>query len=228
VGKSGNGLQALKKKALPEVVFAVSQQSARPGQTVTARVSVGGFHQVTSAQFTLAWDPAVLRYVGTGDYGLKGLSVESFGSQLTKNGKLTFLWDDPEVLGVTVTDGAVLFSVNFEVIGQAGSVCALALAGAPTAREVCVDAAVVPFGAQDGNVTVVEPGVLVSNLGYANGVFRLSVPTEKGRSYILEFTDSMAPANWTALRAVVGDGTVIVLVDPTATNHQRFYRVHIP
>jgi hypothetical protein len=226
-GKSANGLQALKKKVLPEVVFAVSQQSARPGQTVTARVTVSGFHQVTSAQFTLAWDPAGLRYVGTGDYGVKGLWVESFGSQLTQNGKLTFLWDDSEAVGVTVADGTVLFSVSFEVIGQAGSVCPLALAGAPTAREVCVDAAVVPFGAQEGNVTVVGSKVLISNLGYADGVFRLSVPTEQGRSYMLEFTDSLAPAKWTPLPAEAGDGTVKVLVDPAATNQLRFYRVHV-
>src|ERR1035438_10468766 len=63
LGKSGNGLQALAKKALPKVVFAASQQSARPGQAVTVEVTVSGFSQVTSAQFTLAWDPAVLRYV---------------------------------------------------------------------------------------------------------------------------------------------------------------------
>ena len=83
------------------------------------------------------------------------------------------------------------------------------------------------FGAQDGNVSVVGPGVLVSNSVYANGVFRLSVPTEQGRSYTLEFTDSLAPANWTALPAVAGDGTVTVLVDPAATNQQRFYRVRV-
>jgi hypothetical protein len=69
--------------------------------------------------------------------------------------------------------------------------------------------------------------VLVTTPGYANGAFRLSVPTEKGRSYILEFTDTLAPAKWTALPAVVGDGTVTVLVDPAATDQQRFYRVHV-
>jgi hypothetical protein len=58
-------------------------------------------------------------------------------------------------------------------------------------------------------------------------VFRLSVPTEQGRTYILEFTDSLAPANWTALPAEVGDGTVKVLVDPAATNQLRFYRVSV-
>ena len=173
----------------------------------------------------MAWDPAVLRYVGTGSYGLRGLSAGSFGTTLTESGKLAFAWYDPEAGGVTLADGTVLFTVSFEVIGKAGSVSAVALAGSPTAQEVSVDFARAAFGAQDGSVGVVGPGVLVSNSGYANGVFRLSVPTEQGRSYTLEFTDSLTPANWTALPAVAGDGTVTVLVDPAATNQQRFYRV---
>jgi len=58
-------------------------------------------------------------------------------------------------------------------------------------------------------------------------VFRLSVPTEAGRSYSLEYSDTLAPAQWTGLPAVVGEGTVTVLVDPAPTNQQRFYRVHV-
>ena len=177
---------------------------------------------VGSAQFSLAWDPAVLRYVGSGSYGLTGLSAGSFGTTLAESGKLAFAWYDSAAVGMTLADGTVLFTANFEVIGKAGSVSAVALAGAPTAQEVSVDFALAAFGAQDGNVSVVGPGALVRNSGYAKGVFRLSVPTEKGRSYILEFTDALAPANWTALPAVGGDGTVNVLMDPAATNQQRF------
>ena len=38
------------------------------------------------------------------------------------------------------------------------------------------------FAAQDESVTVVGLGVPVNDWVYANGVFHLSVPTEKGRS----------------------------------------------
>ena len=146
---------------------------------------------------------------------------------MTESGKLTFAWYDPEAGGVTLADGTVLFTASFEVIGKAGSVSGVALTGSPTAQVVCVDDARAAFGAQDGSVAVVGPGVLVSNSAYAKGVFRLSVPTEQGRSYNLEFTDSMTPAKWRALPAVTGDGTVTVLVDPAATNQQRFYRVRV-
>ena len=85
-----------------------------------------------------------------------------------------------------------------------------------------MDFALAVFGALDGSVAVVGPGALVSSPGSAKGAFRLSVPTEKGRAYILEFTDVLAHANWTALPSVGGDGTVNVLMDPAATNQQRF------
>ncbi len=225
--KSANGAQARAKSALREVVFAVSQQNAQQGQTVAARVMVSGFSQVSGAQFTLAWDPAVLRYVGTGSYGAGRLSAACFGTTLTESGKLTFAWYDPEAGGVTLADGTVLFTASFEVIGKGGSVSGVALTGSPTAQVVCVDDARAAFGAQDGSVAVVGPGVLVSNSAYAKGVFRLSVPTEQGRSYNLEFTDSMTSGKWRALPAVTGDGTVTVLVDPAATNQQRFYRVRV-
>jgi hypothetical protein len=227
LAKSAQGQQALGQNVLPEVVFAVSQQSAQPGQTVAARVTASGFSRVTSAQFSLVWDPTVLRYVGTGSYGLTGLGAGCFGTGLTASGKLGFAWYDPEADGVTLADGTVLFRVSFEVIGKVGSVSAVALAGAPTAQVVSVDVTRVAFGAQDGNVSVVGPGVLVTTPGYANGAFRLSVPTEKGRSYVLEFTEALTPAKWTALPAVVGDGTVMVLVNPTATNQHCFYRVRV-
>jgi hypothetical protein len=227
VAKNGQGLKVSAQVAVPKVVFGVSQQSGQPGQRVSVEVRVSGFSQVRGAQFTLAWDPSVLRYAGTGAYGLEWLSAESFGTHLTASGKLTFVWYDPEVVGVTLADGTVLFAVNFEVIGKAGSVSTVAVEGSPTPQKVVTDVGVVPVGAQDGSVTVVGPGVQVSKAAYTKGVFRLSVPTEQGRSYVLEYSDGLAPAKWTALPAVVGDGTVTVLADPAATNQHRFYRVHV-
>jgi len=225
--KGAEGSEARVTGGVPEVVFGVSPQSGQAGQTVVVGVRVSGFRQVTSAQFSLAWDPAVLRYVGTGSYGLRGMSAGSFGSTWAGSGKLAFGWYDPEAVGVTLADGTVLFTASFEVIGRAGSVSAVVLADSPTAQDVGVDFGLAGLVAQDGSVSVVGPGVVVNQPGYAGGVFHLSVPTEAGRLYSLEYSDTLAPAQWTALPAVVGEGTVTVLVDPAATNQQRFYRVHI-
>jgi hypothetical protein len=222
--KTGTTLAAA---AIPRVAFGASEQGVPAGQTVSVPVTVNGFSRVTSAQFSLAWDPAVLRYLATGSYGLKGVSAGSFGTTLAESGKLAFAWHDSEATGVTLTDGAVLFSVSFEVVGKSGSVSAVTLADSPTPQEVSVDLGEAAFGVKDGSVAVVGPRVMFSNSVYADGQFRLSVATEKGRSYTLEFTDSLNPAKWTALPAVAGEGTTTVLADPAATNQQRFYRVRV-
>ena len=58
----------------------------------------------------------------------------------------------------------------------------------------------------------------------ANG-FSVSVPTQSGRVYRLEYKNSLADTDWTALPLVAGTGQERTLTDPTASEAQRFYRV---
>ena len=53
----------------------------------------------------------------------------------------------------------------------------------------------------------------------------VSLPTQSGRVYRMEFKSSLSESNWTALPLVAGNGAIAVLTDPTAINSQRFYRV---
>jgi len=209
----------------PEVVFRVDDLVARPGERVKVGVSVRDFSQVASAQFTLMWNPDVLRYVGVGDQGLKGAS---FGTSLVESGKLMFAWYDAEGVGQTMTDGTRLFALNFEVLGEGGNVTPLELGDSPTERKVWVDAAVATFRGESGHINVVEPGPFQVRDAVAHaGTFQLSVLALEGRRYVLEFTDKLPATNWIALTGVDGDGKVLQLVDPSATNQQRFYRVRV-
>lgn len=58
----------------------------------------------------------------------------------------------------------------------------------------------------------------------ANG-FSVSVPTQSGRVFSLEYKNSLADAEWTRLPLVAGTGQERTLTDPTANGTQRFYRV---
>ena len=69
--------------------------------------------------------------------------------------------------------------------------------------------------------------LLSSKAVYTNGVFGVPLATVNGKSYVLEYTDSLPSTNWTALPSAVGDGTVKILLDSAATGRQRFYRVRI-
>jgi hypothetical protein len=44
-------------------------------------------------------------------------------------------------------------------------------------------------------------------------------------NYALEFNNSVATTNWSALSTNAGNGALEVLTDPTALGQQRFYRL---
>jgi hypothetical protein len=213
---------------IPAVRFEAGGQVVQPGQRVAVPVSVSRFHHATTAQFTLGWDPSALQYAGVGEFGVRGLGTDNFGTALADSGKLAFSWDDPQGTGLEVADGAALFTVYFEVIGAAGSVSPVAFGDSPTVREATVDLVPRAFGSADGQVMVVGERPVISCGGdAAKGAFRISVPSVSGRHYILESADSLSGANWRALGEVEGDGSVKSLADPAATTQQRFYRVRV-
>ena len=64
-----------------------------------------------------------------------------------------------------------------------------------------------------------------SNHTYSTNTFSLSIPSQSGRIFELDYKNSLTDANWTLLPYAAGNGTNLILTDPTATNAQRFYRV---
>jgi alpha-tubulin suppressor-like RCC1 family protein len=55
--------------------------------------------------------------------------------------------------------------------------------------------------------------------------FTVSLPTQNGRVYALEYKNSLTDAAWKGLPLVAGTGGVMALSDLTPTVNQRFYRV---
>ena len=86
-----------------------------PGLTdedVTINLVSKKFSGITSFQFELIWDPAILSYQSVGNFGLEGLEDKSFGQQDDGSG-LKVLWITNEfTTGTTIEEGAVIFSIN--------------------------------------------------------------------------------------------------------------------
>ncbi len=68
-----------------------------------------------------------------------------------------------------------------------------------------------------------DPRLLSPTLTRAG--FTLSLLTDLGKSYVLEYKDSLSQSAWTALPPIVGNGQTNTLADLSATAPQRFYRV---
>lgn len=67
---------------------------------------------------------------------------------------------------------------------------------------------------------------LLMNPKWNTNVFTVSLPTQSGHVYRLEYTDSLAGPNWVVLPLVAGNGRTLTLTDLSATNGtNRFYRV---
>ena len=55
--------------------------------------------------------------------------------------------------------------------------------------------------------------------------FTVSLPSQSGHSFVLQYKDSLSDASWTPLIPAPGNGSLLYLSDPSATNAQRYYRV---
>jgi hypothetical protein len=75
-----------------------------------------------------------------------------------------------------------------------------------------------------GNAPPVTSALLVNPNWTTNG-FSLSLPTDCGRVYRLEYNDAISNSNWTGLPLVAGNGFLRTLVDASATGAPRYYRV---
>jgi alpha-tubulin suppressor-like RCC1 family protein len=67
--------------------------------------------------------------------------------------------------------------------------------------------------------------VYLSAPGFKTNAFNISLPSQNGRVYVLQYKKSFSDTNWTSLPLVPGDGHSLNLTDLSATNSQRFYRV---
>jgi hypothetical protein len=137
------------------VSFTAGSATATPGEQVTIPVAVNGFTDVTSVQFSMAWDPAVLSFSST-SAGELSVSGGNFGepSGTGNPGVLTFSWNDVDGEPTTVADGLTIFSITFEVAGNDGTSTDITFPDSPTSAEVTVDLSPVTFEPTAGSVSV--------------------------------------------------------------------------
>jgi hypothetical protein len=55
--------------------------------------------------------------------------------------------------------------------------------------------------------------------------FTVSFPTISGKSYVLEYKNSLNDPAWTPISSLIGNGAIRSLTDPSATPASRLYRV---
>lgn len=100
-------------------VFA-NQVSGENGDEVCVEVSVIGFTDIISMQYTNQWDPDILEFNRIQNFNLPNMTMGNFGTGQTDNGRVNLSYNDPSGQPVTVPDNSVIYEVCFDIIGSTG------------------------------------------------------------------------------------------------------------
>lgn len=118
------------------VTLIMPHRSGNNGTQITIPVRVKDFSNIISAQGTLQFDQSILSFVSIQQYGLPDMNSGTFGTTQAGSGKLTFSWYDNDLLGVSVADSTIIFSVTFNITGTAGQVSDLSFVNSPAMLEI--------------------------------------------------------------------------------------------
>jgi hypothetical protein len=82
---------------------------------------------------------------------------------------------------------------------------------------------------QNFTVFVLRPALpQLAQAAWSNSIFRLNVNGDVGPDYSLQFATNLAPpANWSTLQTTNPAAMPFPLMDATATNPARFYRIQL-
>jgi len=69
--------------------------------------------------------------------------------------------------------------------------------------------------------------LLVRDMQLGAGGVAISFPTVRGKTYALEYSNSLVPADWQPVGSVAGDGAEQTLLDAGGPPGQRFYRIRV-
>ncbi len=108
--------------------------TANVNDIVAVKVKVKKFNAILSFQYSMNWDPIKLQYISNGDYGIPGLTAAGLGTTETNQGRLSVSWFDNALVGVTLPDGTIAYTITYKVL-VAGPV-AVIFSGNPVDIEV--------------------------------------------------------------------------------------------
>lgn len=198
-------------------------------------LKVSGFDKVTSFQFTLGWNPRLLRFQGLQHDGLAGLESGSFNLSATDQGRLVCSWDDLLGTGQSLGHGSVLLRLKFSVMDTRSAVSPVRFLISPAAPQITVEAVPSDAALQEGSVWIgtgpadvrlLTPAVHAGfEVEQGTGTVVFSVSSVMGLTYALEFADSLSEPFWRTLKGFSGDRERIVISDLAPVSGQRFYRL---
>jgi hypothetical protein len=133
----------------------VPDMSVEPGADVHIDIKVKNFQEITGTQFSLNWNPDVLEFSGTDNFGLPDLSLDgNFGLSDVDEGKIRFAWYQNDLSGVTLEDMSTIFSIWFKAVGALNESTQLMITDDPIVVEVVDTEGEAAHQVQNGTITI--------------------------------------------------------------------------
>ncbi|HNX07559.1 MAG TPA: cohesin domain-containing protein, partial [Bacteroidales bacterium] len=141
----------------------IDSVTASPGFQVLVPVRAWHFNKIISLQGTITFDPSHAAFVSIEQYGLPGMDSTNFGTTLTNQGKLMFMWTDAAASGQNLNDSSVLFAIKFSVTASLGSSPYLDFSNTPTPIEITdTSHGEISFNTHFGKISVLGGGYKLS------------------------------------------------------------------
>jgi len=100
-----------------EMGLHIDNSQALQDEEIRIPVIVEEFNKIAAFQFTLEWDPELVKYKG-----IESVAVEvQLNESLVANGYLPVQWDPADAQSLSLPEGATLFYLKFAVTGSPGS-----------------------------------------------------------------------------------------------------------
>ena len=129
---------------LVAIVPISAQLSLLPDTSITdvggkaeVNIRVKNFKNLTGMQFSLYWNPAILKYDTVTNFNLPGLSADMIGADpdTLAAGKIGLLWTSFQPLGNMMSDGSTMLTFVFDVIGKKGESTLVQIGDSPVFSE---------------------------------------------------------------------------------------------
>ncbi|HEX5111462.1 MAG TPA: cohesin domain-containing protein, partial [Saprospiraceae bacterium] len=122
-------------------IFNISSLDATHGQIIDVDFHVDHFSNIISVQFSVNWDPAVLKFraIKNLNAGLPGFNLSSNFNTMPDHvdfGNFTMAWLESSLTPITIPDGSLFYTVEFEVLGDPCDHSPVEITNIPTEIEV--------------------------------------------------------------------------------------------
>jgi len=142
-------------------IFNISSTDADPGEIIDINFQVDNFTDIISVQYSVNWNPDVLKFRTIKNFNpsVPGLSPSVFGTPqvLIDQGKFTLSWIESSITPITIPDGSMFFTVEFEVVGDPCQSSGVSITNDPLEIEVAEEGEV-SVGLVANNGVVEVPG----------------------------------------------------------------------